>query len=229
MTSIQRTIKYAAMGFAVLLTLFIVSVIFEVITGIFGDAFGDEKTVSGKYEFTGVTSVSADLGIGDLIIKTEGDKFIVKADKVYGFDARVKNGKLIVESGSISFGKSMGDAAIEIILPEGFEVDKLDLELGVGKAEVRDLVCDRANIDMGTGSILTKNFDANYCKVDSGIGEVELNFSDAKENYELVLDKGIGSVSVDGEDYDEDDFDKSNADKKIDIDCGIGEVKVSFK
>ena len=176
-----------------------------------------------------VTSVSADLGIGDLIIKTEGDKFIVKADKVYGFDARVKNGKLIVESGSISFGKSAGDAAIEIILPEGFKAEKLELELGVGKAEIRDIVCDRADIDMGTGSVVTKNFDAEYCKVDAGIGEVNLNFSDDKENYVLSLDKGIGAVSVDGEDYNEDEFSKSKAKKNIDIDCGIGEVKVSFK
>ena len=44
MTSIQRTIQYAAMGFAILLTLFIVSVIFEVLTGIFGGVFGDEKS-----------------------------------------------------------------------------------------------------------------------------------------------------------------------------------------
>lgn len=122
----------------------------------------------------------------------------------------------------------------------------LDIEQGAGKVELNDLDFSMLTIEAGTGEVYIKNTISNTLnvnagvgvlemdkvqfgrsKIEAGIGETKLSLVGARENYVLNIEKGIGSVTVDGKEISGNI--KENGDgQKLDIECGIGNVDIEF-
>ena len=126
------------------------------------------------------------------------------------------------------------------------ESKELSLELGAGKAEISELIAHiSADIDSGAGQVTVSggmlanlDFDMGVGKVelkselvgkadvDCGIGELELVLLGGSESYNIDIEKGIGSATINGEASAKHHGGGSN---NVDIDGGIGKIVVEFE
>lgn len=133
------------------------------------------------------------------------------------------------------------------------EIEKLStkilrLDLGAGKVDINNLsVLNDTKIDGGAGEVIINNSSLNNLdldmgvgkftldakilgnsKIDHGVGEAIINLLGSKEDYQINIDKGLGSVRIDGKNVGDNET-IGNGINKIDIDCGVGSITVNFK
>lgn len=124
---------------------------------------------------------------------------------------------------------------------------ELDLKLGAGEAQIGQLnATNRSDIEGGAGKVTIRSGQLHDLDLDMGVGELELTaqitgdselnygvgkssltLTGAEEDYWLTIDKGIGSVSLNGEQVKAGKVYGSGP-NRIDIECGIGEVQIAF-
>ena len=64
-------------------------------------------------------------------------------------------------------------------------------------------------------------------EITSGIGRLEVNLVGEKDDYELILQRGIGNLELNGEKVKENDKIGSGS-IKIRVEAGIGETEINF-
>lgn len=126
--------------------------------------------------------------------------------------------------------------------------DQLELDLGAGATEVNNVYSNKETIiDCGVGELninksVFRNLDLdagvgkltlsvkllNNSKIDAGVGEINIDLLDSIDNYRIETDKGIGSVTINGDDV-RDDRIYGKGDNYIDIDGGVGSITISSK
>jgi len=131
---------------------------------------------------------------------------------------------------------------------DSLNVNTLDFELGAGKMKIDNLnVADECNIEGGAGELNILSGTINDLDLDMGVGETNITASltgnneinagvgslnidllDNKENYRIKVNKGIGNIRIDGKEFSDGEV-LGDGDNKIDIDGGIGNIKVNFK
>lgn len=131
---------------------------------------------------------------------------------------------------------------------ENLSTKTLNLNLGAGKVDIDNLtVSNNTKIDGGAGEVTINNSNLNNLdldigvgkfnltskitgesEIDHGIGEVILNLIKTEEDYQIHVDKGIGSINIDGNNISDDET-YGNGLNKIDIDGGVGSIKINFK
>ena len=109
-----------------------------------------------------------------------------------------------------------GSGSIEI---DKLETKRLNLDLESGSTRINNLnVTDKTKIDGGTGKLVLKDGKLNNLNLDTGLGEtvlntaifgnsdvetdigkLELNLLGSLNDYELTIDKGIGTIKLNGE------------------------------
>lgn len=131
---------------------------------------------------------------------------------------------------------------------ESLYTKELELELGAGKTSIENLIVTReCNIDGGAGKVdilseLINNLDLDMGvgevnlssiltgknDIDAGVGNLNINLQNSKENYTIRVNKGIGTVKIDGNSLSDGDV-FGNGANYIEVDGGIGNIKVDFK
>lgn len=229
MTTFQKTVKYIALGFAICLSVFIISTIahvaIEIITG-FADA--DEKAVSDTFTFEDVDSLDIEFGAGNLKIKSFGDEFKVEVNEMVGFSHKVEHGKLFIESGMGSVFDT-GDAYIEITVPKDFILEDLNIELGAGNATLTDLSINKMDAEIGAGKLQGNGLSIEKTTIEVGAGKATLEYAGSLSDYSIELEKGVGKASVDGENYDADTHINKSAKNKIEGEVGVGKISLDFE
>lgn len=269
MTTMQKTIKYAALSFAILLCVTIAAGIIHAFDGAAYLISGFKTDIKGEmkeYAVSGeITSLDIDIGAADLSIKT-GEAFGVKSDHKY-IKVKENDGQLIIHAEKRHFSFNAADVKIEVTIPENYTFARVDIkagagkvtvdnlrthnihmELGAGDAKFINLISDeKTKINGGVGNLTVENGklcnldmemgvgDVNlYSRIEGkssiefGIGDADINLIGTSDDYKLILDKGIGSVYIDGENIKNDD-EYGSGDNKIDMEGGIGSIKVNFK
>ena len=99
------------------------------------------------------------------------------------------------------------------------ETKRLNLDLGSGTTKINNLlVTDKTKIDCGSGKFLLNNGNLSNLNLDTGlgdtilntkilgnsnietdIGKLELNLIGSLNDYELTIDKGVGSIKLNNE------------------------------
>lgn len=232
MSSFQRVIKYCAMGFAIFLTVMIVSGIASAVFAIINIAPGgvmktghwkNEKTVDYSESFTNVTSLDIDHTIGQLKIEV-GENFRVEAENVSkNFKAEIDdNGKLSISEGDkgghflwFNFsGFYHPNAKVIIYLPANFVAEKALIDAGAGNIAIEGLHANYLEISAGAGNIDGSNMVAQNVSIDGGVGNIKLDdvdFTDAE------FDCGVGNLDVSGKLV-----------GNTEISCGVGEVDLDL-
>lgn len=129
---------------------------------------------------------------------------------------------------------------------EDLEAKDLDLDLGAGKVEISRLCAtEHADIDGGVGSLTVSSGTLHdldldmgvgkleltakltgQSKLDMGVGAAELTFI-GQENYRILVDKGIGSINVAGNDL-ADGAVFGTGDTLVQVDGGVGSIRIRF-
>lgn len=241
MTSLQRTIKYMAMAFAVFLCISIIGGIFSALSAIsFFTGRNDNEVAHGDIGDTQVyyiwedpTSLKIDIMYAELIIKN-ADSFSVESN--------IKN--LTVESqddGTLSvkeeknFASKANGKKLTVYVPEGTQFEKANISTGAGAVHIENLTADVLDLDLGAGQVLIDDLKAfGKADIDGGAGEIRINNAEIND---LDIDMGIGSLRFTGKLTGNCDFDLgigetrltllgSGDDYRIKLDKGIGEARI---
>lgn len=130
---------------------------------------------------------------------------------------------------------------------DGISANKFELEQGAGKVEISNVTFLNTSIDGGAGEIVIdsaslKNLDLDIgagkatlqaylegnSDIDCGVGALDINLLGSKEDYRITVNKGIGSVNIDGIKQNDGSI-FGNGINTINLDGGIGSINVSFK
>lgn len=103
----------------------------------------------------------------------------------------------------------------------------VDIEAGVGEIDFSKSVCNTLNIDAGVGKLKMDDIRFNRCKLEAGIGDVSISLAGPRENYKLNIEKGLGTVTIDGKTIPGNVKD-SEGTQSLDIECGVGNVDLDF-
>ena len=102
------------------------------------------------------------------------------------------------------------------------------IEGGAGRVTISGGSINDLEMDMGLGQVNLTSALTGDCELEAGVGESNINLIGTREDYTLEIEKGLGSISVDGEKVN--DFGTSgNGANEVEIHGGVGAINVNFK
>ncbi|MCI8273080.1 MAG: DUF4097 domain-containing protein [Clostridia bacterium] len=221
MKEFQKILKYVAIAFGLYLAITIISAIVGVVlaitTGIYGISYLTEQSEANSTNITEqyeqVNKLKLEIGASNIVIKEEGTVFRVETEKTSKtMIIRENQGTLeIRDTKKNLFNK---DRNIVIYVPEGTKFSEIQLEIGAGTVNIRDINADKVDFSFGAGSVNIDNLVCSKTKIECGAGEVIINNSDFGNT---ELDTGIGRLVYSG-------YLRNSAD----IECGVGEVDLNL-
>jgi len=128
--------------------------------------------------------------------------------------------------------------------------EDLELEIGAGEIIVDELACEKAKISVGAGKAVIDSGSAEELDLDVGMGEIwyagslagdldadcgmgnmDVRLDAKEEDYNYKIDVGMGNITVGNASYggmaQSKEID-NDADGEMDLDCGMGNIKVHF-
>lgn len=106
--------------------------------------------------------------------------------------------------------------------------EKAKIATGGGKVNINEARINELKCDLGIGATEISAKLLGDTKIGTGIGSLKLDVFGKKEEYKTKINKGLGNVTVDGKKVSDNEV-VGNGENKIDIDGGIGEIKINFR
>lgn len=136
-------------------------------------------------------------------------------------------GRLTIDhlsAGTLDFVLGAGDVSVGTLIA----TRSADIEGGAGRVTISGGAMKDLELEMGVGQLNLTSELTGKCKMDLGVGESNITLLGNKADYSLDLEKGIGNITVDGVNVN--DFNGiGNATNKVEINGGIGAIKVEFQ
>lgn len=103
-----------------------------------------------------------------------------------------------------------------------------EIEGGAGKITISDGVLCNLDLEMGVGQLNLTSALRGESKLNLGVGESNITVLGKKDDYRLDIEKGIGSITVDGTNVSNmENF--GNGSNFIEISGGVGSIHLQFK
>jgi len=135
---------------------------------------------------------------------------------------RVTIDSLSAEDIDFSFGA--GEVSIQSLIA----TSSADMDGGAGKITISGGALHNLDLDMGVGQFNLTSALAGRNKFDLGVGETNITVLGHKDDYSVDVEKGLGSLMVDGESLS--DFGSSgNGRHTLKIHGGIGAIHLDFQ
>lgn len=188
--------------------------------------------------FTGVEKLKLDTGVADCrIIPYDGDTWKVTGSNLpSSFKCRQKGSELKIDSSNSwrIFGFDSGHVRLEIYIPQSQEVEKIEIDAGVGNLEAGDefLKCRELDIDSGVGDCTIRADITKKLDIDGGVGEIRLTLKGGEEDFNYDIDSGIGGLDIGGAHHSglgNEEKIHNDASKDIILDTGVGAVTIGFE
>ena len=103
-----------------------------------------------------------------------------------------------------------------------------DIQGGAGKITVDRGSFTNLKLEMGVGELNLVTKLLGVCDLTLGVGESNLTFLGSKDDYCINIEKGLGSIFVDGALLDELDGSGLGL-HRINIQCGVGATNITFQ
>lgn len=98
------------------------------------------------------------------------------------------------------------------------------IEGGAGEISINDGTINNLDLDMGVGKFTIDSKLLGNTDIDAGVGELNINLLDSINNYSINIEKGIGSVKLNGDSINNTIGTGIN---RIDIDGGVGSINIT--
>jgi len=140
------------------------------------------------------------------------------------------------------------DAGAGNVNMEGLTTKKLDINAGAGNIYGKNITANKVKMDGGVGEITLEEVDLSDVdiesgvgnvnvqgsmsgknKIDCGVGEVKLDLTGSTDDYDLKVDKGLGSVYINNEKYSDLNWNNITATKSLDINGGVGDIEINIE
>lgn len=133
-----------------------------------------------------------------------------------------------LDAAKVELSLGAGEVSIGSILAE-----ETDLEIGAGSCQIDSLSSSRqADLEVGAGELLIKSFQGGSADLDCGMGRLAMAAQGRQTDYNYEISCGIGNVQVGGSSYaglSREKTIRNGSDKTISMDCGVGEIELSFQ
>lgn len=274
MNAFQKTVKYIALGFALFLSVtiisFMVNITLSVSDALTGSDTGPTKNITLDYD--NVTSLKIDNSFGTVTI-TEGDSFQIVANDVSNkFKPTISSNGQITIKNKASFVNWFGrhskfkNSDVVIYVPMNQVLDlvhvkcqfgdvvlnnistkKLKLNAGAGTFELNNITSESTDINCGVGDVDIKEVqftntrlkssigDIDFhgvllglTKIDCGMGDISMTIDKSSDDYNIKANKGLGDITIDGNEYSSVRWNNSTAKNSLDIKGGLGDLDISF-
>lgn len=103
---------------------------------------------------------------------------------------------------------------------------KAKIEGGAGEMNLLETTLYNLDLDIGVGKATISGILLGENKIDAGVGEIEINLMDSIENYQVKVDKGIGSTKLNQEEL-KDNTVYGTGNNYLEIDGGVGAIKIT--
>lgn len=176
--------------------------------------FSDKTNQDDKLYFdTYCRDLDIELGSGMLEVKYhDSDQICVQQKNEANYKCYVEDATLYIE-GDRLFNIGENNGKVILWLPEDMEFQEVDIEVGSGKADIRDMCAKELDIKVGAGtvnmSVVGKPSDYHY-EIECGVGSIRLG----EDTY-----AGIGYEKESG---------NFNASRQLSVECGAGTIQVDF-
>lgn len=193
MTTMQRIIKYAAIGLALTIIVGIFTVVAGLVTGItlLSNASEVSEELSVYDVSVEIDSLNIDASGAALYIK-EGEEFGVQAN--YDLRVKEKNGTLKISEKSINILNFRTEAVILITIPKNAHFEKVEINAGAGSVNIDYLVCDKMELEVGAGATYITYIEVDEeAEFECGVGDFKIG--DGKIN-DVSFELGLGKVDI---------------------------------
>lgn len=113
----------------------------------------------------------------------------------------------------------------EAVIKEARVLESAKVETGAGRLEIGAGEIRNLDMELGVGEVKLGTDLVGEAEIDCGIGRVEINLGFPEEKYRFKLEKGLGSMTLNGREINGDATVGAGADL-IEINGGIGEIVV---
>lgn len=122
---------------------------------------------------------------------------------------------------------SIGAGALKA---EHIQVSELDVAVGAGQADIKQLMVADLEVEVGAGEADIAGTVTGEAKIECGIGKVNYQAAGSQQDYSYDLEVGAGVIFIGNEEYSGLMNSKKimNGGPLMEIECGIGEVSVTF-
>lgn len=158
----------------------------------------------------------------NLIIYIPENMIAIDETKIETGAGKINIEKLNTQSLYLELGA--GDVHIENVMA----TQEAKIDGGVGRTELKSCEINNLRANLGMGEFVFSGKLTGKTEVDSGVGAINIDLMDNKENYTIDVSKGIGNVTLDGQKLEMDRV-YGTGENYLDIDGGIGEIKIDFK
>ena len=215
-----------------------------------GSETSNTETIEITEEFK---NLEIEFGAGTLeILYDDVEHIQIEQKQVKKFKAYVEDNTLHFEGNIDIVGiNDTSNASLTITLPRNMSFQPADLELGASEAVVAGLTATAMDIEVGAGQVTISALATDSLQIEIGAGQVTISELDAKTldaevgvgklnaaligketDYGYSLDCGIGSVKIGSNSYNglgtSQSVNPPKADRFMDVECGIGEVNITF-
>lgn len=124
-----------------------------------------------------------------------------------------------------------GDIKIEVLVPPGYQFDKVSVDLGAAECHLSQIHTDKLDIDTGVGAVTFSGTVTGKVELETGVGDVVLNLTGKEQDYNYKIECGVGTIQVGNNSYSalsHDTVINNNAPYQMELECGVGTITVNF-
>ncbi len=189
---------------------------------------------------------SVESNLKHLKVEEKGDLLIIEETKKFHANYQGAVLTIYVPAGTVFVDTDITTGAGRLTIDQ-LSSEKLDLELGAGEVSITSLIATKSadieggagritisggalnnlDLEMGVGQLNLTSALTGNCQLDLGVGETNITLIGNKDDYKLEIEKGLGSISVDGKNV-SDYGNSGNGTRKVEINGGIGAINVVF-
>ena len=193
-------------------------------------------------------TVNAETDNGDITVKKVFGTLVVEENSKSIIDSLEKTELILtipegcvfeeikITTGAGAFGAEILNAekidlnfgAGNVTIDKMISTERTEITGGAGKIDIRDGKTHNLDLDVGMGKLRYRSEFTGRNDLDCGVGAVEIVLLGGEENYSVDLDKGLGLASINGISY-SDEVDYGDGENKLDINGGVGDLKVIFE
>ena len=194
-------------------------------------------SVGSSFDSVVVSETSVEVSSGTLIVKEK--KHFAKNYKDPILTVTVPSGTvferadIVTGAGRLTADKlsarylELALGAGETIISEMYVSMSADISGGAGKLTVKGgELCD-LDLEMGLGELNLKSKLLGDSDIQLGVGEANIRLLGSEDDYRLDIDKGIGSIMLDGKTYNG-NFSVGSGKNTVDIDGGVGSINIAY-
>lgn len=123
------------------------------------------------------------------------------------------------------FDLDMGAGSLKI---SNSKFNETSIDGGAGKIEITNSFLNNLEFQAGVGKVDLSSYITGNSEIECGVGELNLNLLGRQEDYQVRLEKGIGSITVNGVDQ-KSDTTFGTGENRIQVEGGVGSIHLSFQ